>query len=88
MTKAKFVIGEIEKHTIIVNKNRLLKYISIEVDGKKVIKEAYFTPTPKKFQLEVENTEKHQVEIETHPLSATTITVDGKARATISGKPS
>jgi hypothetical protein len=79
MTKAKFEIGENEKHTIIVNKNRLLKYISIEVDGKKVINEAYFTPTPKKFQLEVGNTEKHQVEIETHPLSATTITVDGKA---------
>ena len=79
MTKAKFVIGENEKHTIIVNKNRLLKYISIELDGKKVVNEAYFTPTPKKFQLEVGNTEKHQVEIETHPLSATTMTVDGKA---------
>jgi len=48
------------------------------VDGKKVINEAYFTPTPKKFHLEVGNTEKHQVEIETHPLAATTITVDGK----------
>ena len=67
------------RDTIIVNKNRLLKYISIEVDGKKVINEAYFSPTPKKFQLEVGNTEKHQVEIETRPLSATTITVDGKA---------
>ena len=78
MTKAKFEIGEKEKHTIIVNKNRLLKYISIEVDGKKVINEAYFSPTPKKFHLEVGNTEKHQVEIETHPLAATTITVDGK----------
>ena len=79
ITKAKFEIGENEKHTIIVNKNRLLKYISIEVDGKKVVNEAYFTPTPKKFQLEVGNTEKHHVEIETHPLSATTITVDGNA---------
>ena len=78
MTKAKFEIGENEKHTIIVNKNRLLKYISIEVDGKKVVNEAYFSPTPKRFQLEVGNAEKHQVEIQTHPLSATTITVDGK----------
>ena len=79
MTKTKFEIGENEKHTIVVNASALLKYISIEVDGKKVVNEAHFTPTPKKFQLEVGSTEKHQVEIETGPFSSTTLTVDGKA---------
>jgi len=40
MTKAKFEIGENEKHTIIVNASVLLKYIKIDVDGKKVVNEA------------------------------------------------
>ncbi len=44
MTKAKFVIGETEKHTIIVNASALLKYIQIEVDGEKVVNEANFQP--------------------------------------------
>jgi hypothetical protein len=33
MTKAKFEIGETEKHTIIVNVTPLLKYTAIEVDS-------------------------------------------------------
>jgi hypothetical protein len=79
MTKAKFEIGENEKHTIIVNANPLLKYITIEVDGEKVVNESHFSPLPKKFQFEVGNTEKHQVEINTGPFSSTKVTVDGKA---------
>ena len=59
MTKAKFEIGETEKHTIIVNASALLKYIKIEVDGEKVVNEANFQPLPKKFQVEVINTEKN-----------------------------
>ena len=39
MTKAKFEIGETEKHPIIVNASALLKYIKIEVDGEKVVNE-------------------------------------------------
>ena len=42
MTKAKFEIGENEKCAIIVNLNALLKYISIEVDGEKVVNESRF----------------------------------------------
>ena len=57
MTKAKFEIGETEKHTIIVNVSALLKYIKIEVDGEKVVNEANFQPLPKKFQVEVRNSE-------------------------------
>ena len=59
MTKAKFEIGATEKHTIIVNASALLKYIKIEVDGEKVVNEANFQPSAKKFQLDVGNSEKH-----------------------------
>ena len=59
MTKAKFEIGETEKHTIIVNASALLKYIKIEVDGEKVVNESHFSSLPKKFQVEVINTEKN-----------------------------
>ena len=57
MTKAKFEIGETEKHTIIVTP--LLKYTAIEVDGEKVVNESHFSSLPKKFQVEVINTEKN-----------------------------
>ena len=48
MTKTKFEIGENEKHTIVVNASALLKYISIEVDGKKVVNESNLQPLPSK----------------------------------------
>ena len=78
MTKAKFEIGENEKHTIIVNANPLLKYIQIEVDGEKVVNEANFSPLPKKFQIDVGNSEKHHVEISAGPFSPIKLLVDGK----------
>ena len=59
MTKAKFEIGETEKHTIIVNVTPLLKYTTIEVNGEKVVNESHFSSLPKKFQVEVINTEKN-----------------------------
>lgn len=59
MTKSKFEIGETEKHTIIVNVNPLLKYTAIEVGGKNVVNESNFSSLPKKFQIEVLNTEKN-----------------------------
>jgi hypothetical protein len=78
MTKAKFEIGETEKHIIIVNASALLKYIKIEVDGEKVVNEANFQPMAKKFQLDVGNSEKHHLEISAGPFSPITLFVDGK----------
>ena len=78
MTKAKFEIGETEKHTIIVNASALLKYIKIEVDGEKVVNEANFQPTPKKFHLNVGTSENHHLEISAGPFSPIEIFVDGK----------
>ena len=43
MTKAKFEIGETEKHTIIVNASAFLKYIKIEVDAKKSLMKQTFS---------------------------------------------
>ena len=78
MTKAKFEIGENEKHTIIVNVSVLLKYIKIEVDGEKVVNQANFQPLSKNFQLEVGSSEKHHVEISAGPFSPIKLFVDGK----------
>ena len=78
MAKAKFEIGETEKHTVIVNASALLKFIKIEVDGKKVVNEANFQPSAKKFQLDVGDSEKHYLEISAGPFSPITLFVDGK----------
>ena len=59
MTKAKFKLGENEKYAIIVNVTPLPKYTIIEVDGEKVVNESHFSSLPKKFQVEVINTEKN-----------------------------
>jgi hypothetical protein len=83
MPKAKFEIGETEKHTISVNASVLLKYIKIEVDGKKVVNEANFQPYAKKFELDVGNSETHHLEISAGPFSPIKLFVDGKeAQAT------
>ena len=78
MTKARFEIGETEKHTIIVNASALLKYIKIELDGEKVVNEANFQPLAKKFELDVGNSEKHHLEISAGPFSSIKLFVDGK----------
>jgi len=78
MTKAKFEIGENEKHTITVNASALLKQIKIEVDGKKVVNEANFQPLAKTFQLDVGSSEKHHLEISAGPSSPIKLFVDGK----------
>ena len=78
MTKVKFEIGENEKHTVTVNASALLKFIKIEVDGKKVVNEANFTPSAKKFELDVGNAEKHHLEISAGPFSPIKLFVDGK----------
>jgi hypothetical protein len=78
MAKVKFEIGENEKHTVTVNASALLKFIKIEVDGKKVVNESNFTPSAKKFQLDVGDVEKHHLEISAGPFSPITLFVDGK----------
>ncbi len=76
MSKARFEVGESEKHIISVNANPFLKFIRIEVDGDRVINVANFTPS-REFQLEVGNLEKHQVQINIRALSPIKLFVDG-----------
>ncbi len=79
MSKARFVIGETEKHTFVVDNNILWKRIIIELDGETVVKESHFTPTGKKFEFDVGSSEKHHVEISVGGFSTTELFVDGKA---------
>lgn len=79
MTKAKFEIGEIEKHLVIVDNSILWKRITIELDGEKVVNESHFSPKGKKFQFDVGSSEKHHVEISAGGFSHTELFVDGKA---------
>ncbi len=79
MTKDKFEIGEAEKHLFVVDWNRFMKHITIELDGEKVADEFHYTPTTKKFQFDVGSSEKHRVEISVGMFSPTKVVVDGKA---------
>lgn len=76
MAKAKFEIGESEKHVIDVNANIILKYIRIYVDGERVINVVNLTPS-RDFQLDVGNSEKHHVEIKIRALTPIRLLVDG-----------
>jgi hypothetical protein len=76
MAKAKFEVGENEKHVIDVNANIILKYIRIYVDGERVINVVNLTPS-RDFQLDVGNSEKHHVEIKIRALTPIRLLVDG-----------
>lgn len=77
MSKARFEIGENERHSITVNANPFLKYIRVEVDGERVIDVANFTPS-RKLELEVGESEKHHIDINIRALSPIKLFVDGK----------
>ena len=79
MAKAKFAIGETEKHVIVIDNSLLWKHITIEIDGEKVVDEPHFSPQGKKFQFEVGSSEKHHVEISAGGFSHTELFVDGRA---------
>jgi hypothetical protein len=46
--------------------------------AKKVVNEANFQPSAKKFELDVGSSEKHHLEISAGPFSPITLFVDGK----------
>lgn len=79
MGKTKFEIGESEKHSIFVNNSLLMKHITIEIDGEKVVDESNFSPAGKKFQFDVGKSEKHHVDISAGGFAKTEVLVDGKA---------
>ena len=79
MSKAKFEIGDNEKHIIVVDNSLFWKHITIELDGEKVVNESHFSPTGKKFEFDVGSSEKHHVKISAGGFSHTELFVDGKA---------
>jgi hypothetical protein len=79
MAKAKFEIGETEKHLIVVDWDWFMKHITIELDGEKVVDEFHYSPTAKKVQFDVGSSEKHRVEISAGEFSPIKVFVDSKA---------
>lgn len=77
MSKAKYEIGENEKHVIFVNASPFLKYIRIEVDGERVVNQANFQPFSKNFELDIGDVEKHNVQISAGTLYPIKLFVDG-----------
>lgn len=77
MSKAKFEVGESEKHIIGVNSNPFLKNIRIEVDGERVVSVANFQPS-RKLEIDVGEVEKHHLEIDIRALSPIRLFVDGE----------
>ena len=78
MAKAKFEIGETEKHILVVDTSVFWKRITIELDGKKVVNKSHFIPGPEKFQFDVGSSEHHRVEISAGGFSPIIVSVDGK----------
>lgn len=78
MAKSKFEIGETEKHTLVVGWSIISKHLTIYLDGKKITDKLHLTPTPEEWQLEVGESEKHQVKISAGGFSHTKVVLDGK----------
>jgi hypothetical protein len=78
MAKAKFEIGEAEKHLIVVDWDWFMKHITIELDGEEMVNEFHYSPAAKKVQFDVGSFEKHRVEISTGKFSPIKVFVDGK----------
>lgn len=77
MAKANFEVGENEKHKVFVNSNPFLKYIRVEVDGKRVIDVVNLQPA-RKLELDVGESEKHHLEIILRALTPIRLLIDGK----------
>ncbi len=84
MSKNKFEIGEKEKHSLTVDADQVMKRISIEVDGQKVIDESLFSLGAKKFAFDVGSSEVHKVEVN---LGMTRWAFGRKISVLVDGKP-
>ena len=78
MAKDTFKIGENEKHVILVNASIFWKRITIEIDGKTMVNEYSYSPSPKQYHFDVGTSEKHHVEISAGGFSSIKVVVDGK----------
>jgi hypothetical protein len=75
----KFEIGEKEKHIISVETNLVSKFITIELDGERLIHNWHPSPFAKKFQFDVGTSESHKVEVTVGAFTPAVVLVDGKA---------
>jgi hypothetical protein len=63
MAKSSFEIGEKEKHTLTVDHDWLTKHILIELDGKKLADEYYYSLRGKTWSFDVGTSEAHKVRV-------------------------
>jgi hypothetical protein len=75
----KFGIGETEKHILTVETNVVSKFITIELDGQRLIHDWHPSPFAKKFQFEVGVSETHKVEVTVGAFTEAVVLVDGRA---------
>jgi hypothetical protein len=61
--KARFEVGEGEKHSLTVDTDVVMKTIRIHVDDQKIVDESLFSPGAKKFAFDVGSSEVHKVEV-------------------------
>ncbi len=77
MPQAKFNVGESEKHEVLVQSSYWTGQIKVDVDGKRVI-DSYTLGFPKILDLEIGESEKHQIKIEVSENSAFGYYIDGQ----------
>ncbi len=78
MTKAKFEIGENEKHTLTVERDYMMKKDIIELDGEKLTDEFTIWPGARKYSFDIGSSEVHKVQVTMGRFSAPKVLVDGK----------
>ena len=63
MAKSSFEVGEKERHTLTVDHDWLTKHILIELDGKKLADEYYYSLRGKTWSFDVGTSEVHKVQV-------------------------
>jgi hypothetical protein len=63
MAKSSYRVGETEKHTLTVDRDRVMKHIRIELDGDLLADDYVYSLGAKKFSFDVGTSEKHKAEV-------------------------
>ncbi|MGA2665350.1 MAG: hypothetical protein ABSF83_10435 [Nitrososphaerales archaeon] len=63
MARSSFEMGEKEKHTLTVDRDRVMKKTRIELDGEKLADEYYYSPLAKNWCFGAGISEVHKVEV-------------------------
>ena len=88
MPKSSYEVGEREKHTLTVDRDRVMKHIRIELDGEKLADEYIYSLGAKKFSFDVGSSEVHKVEVSLGvALPLVAIVKERELKVLVDGKP-